>query len=386
MNEQLDNSTESRDSVCETFADPFNPFENETEFHDYNRDYSVIVPQLRLPGCSLPLMPGTQERKGIRRCYSRAGVGLLLHMILSNALSVGFMLLFYTLQTLFDTAAAGGELPENYDLLLEEHFWSSSSNGAMNLLVFMTVNLCVALIGCKLSGVTVPSLFRTQKLRTGPLLICIAVAIGLQHVCGYAASFLSDFLAQADITAYEPDFSTGQNLRFVIISAIYSCIVAPVTEELLFRGFVLKNMSVVSQRFGIIASAVLFGLWHENLSQFILAFAVGIFMGYLSVKYDSLVPAILCHMAVNTAATVFEICYTYEWYMAYTVFDCIYNALAAVGVFMLVVMFVRERIPHTTPCQQERGLRIAVTSLPLILVTAAHLVMTILLIADSSAG
>ncbi|MBR6616755.1 MAG: CPBP family intramembrane metalloprotease [Oscillospiraceae bacterium] len=386
MNEQLQNSTENRDTVCEKFADPFNPFENETEFRDYNRDYSAIVPQLRLAGCSLPLFPGVQERRGIRRSYSRAGVGLLLHMIFSNALSIGFMMLFYSLQTLFDTAASGGELPDNYDILLEEHFWSSSSNGAMNLLVFMFANLVVAIIGCKFSGITIPSLFRTKRLHPGPMLLYILIAIGLQHVCGYAANFISDFLAQADITAYEPDFSTGQDIKFVVISAIYGCIVAPVTEELLFRGFVLKNMSVVSQRFGIIASAVLFGLWHENIAQFILAFAVGILMGYLTVKHDSLVPAILCHMAVNTAATIYDICYTYQWYMAYTVFDCIYNGLAAIGVFMLIVMIIRERLPHTTPCQQERGLRIAATSLPLILVTAAHLVMTVLLIMDSSSG
>ena len=384
MNEQLQDSAENRNTSCEQFADPFNPFENETEFHHYNRDYSAIVPQLRLAGCSLHLMPGIQERRGIRRSYSRAGVGLLLHMIFSNTLSIGFMMLFYSLQTLFDTAASGGELPDNYDILLEEYFWNSSSNGAMNLLVFMFANLVVAIIGCKFSGITIPSLFRTKKLRPGPMLLYIAIAIGLQYICGHVAGFISDFLSQAEITAYEPDFSTGQNLRFVVISAIYSCIVAPVTEELLFRGFVLKNMSVVSQRFGIIASAVLFGLWHENISQFILAFAVGIFMGYITVKHDSLIPAIICHATVNTAATIFDICYTYEWHMAYTVFDCIYNAVAAIGAFMLIVMIIRERLPHTTPRQQERSLRIAATSLPLILVTAAHLVMTILLIADSS--
>ncbi len=386
MNEELQTLTENRDAPCEQFADPFNAFENETEFHHYNRDYSTIVPQLRLAGCSLPLMPGVQERRGIRRSYSRAGVGLLLHMIISNFLSVGFLMLFYALQTLFDSAAAGGELPDNYDILLEDYFWNSSSNGAMNLLVFMTVNLCVALIGCRMSGVTIPSLFRTKKLQARPMLLYIAIAIGLQYICGHAASYISEFLAQADITAYEPDFSTGQNIKFVVLSAIYSCIVAPITEELLFRGFVLKNMSVVSQRFGIIASAVLFGLWHENISQFILAFAVGIFMGYITVKHDSLVPAIICHAAVNTAATIYDIFYTYEWYTAYTVFDCIYNALSAIGAFMLIVMIIRERLPRTTPRQQERSLRIAATSLPLILVTAAHLVMTVLLIADNSAG
>lgn len=386
MNEELQNPLDPRNSPCEKIADPHNPFENETEFHYYNRDYSTIVPQLRLPGCSLPLKPGSQERRGIRRSYSRAGVGLLLHMLISNVLCIGFMLLYYVLQELFDMAAAGGELPDNYDTLLEDHFWNSSSSGAMNLLVFLIVNLCVALIGCRLSGITIPSLLRTNRLKPGPIILYIVIAIGLQYACGNLAELISDILSKADIVPYEPDFSTGQDLKFVIVSGIYGCIVAPITEELLFRGFVLKNMSVVSQRFGIIASAFLFGIWHENIAQFILAFCVGIFMGYITVKHDSLIPAILCHTAVNTAATIFDICYTYEWSTAYTVFDCIYNGLAAAGLVLLVVMLIRERLPRTTPCQQERGLRLAATSIPLILVTAAHVIVTIQLIMDNSTG
>ena len=31
--------------------DPHDPFENETEFHDYQSDYAEIVPQIRIPGC-----------------------------------------------------------------------------------------------------------------------------------------------------------------------------------------------------------------------------------------------------------------------------------------------------------------------------------------------
>ncbi len=366
--------------------DPLDPFANETEYHYYNQDYGDIVPQIRIPGCRIPLKPDIREVRGIRRYYNIAGTGLLLHLILSNVLAIFFIALYYAMQTAFDMSAAGGELPANYETLLEEFFTASSSNTAMNILIFMLCNVGIALMACKWAKIPIPSLFRRRDLRAGRILMYMCIGIGLQLLCGKAATFVADFMAEAGITVYEPDFSTGQDIKNMVLMTIYSCIVAPVTEELLFRGFVMKNLSRVSQRFGIIASAVLFGLWHENIAQFLLALFVGIFMGYITIKHDSLVPAIICHMTVNTFSMLFDIAYTYEWYTVYTVLDCIYMAIAAVGVFFLVCMIIRERLPYTTPHQTERSFRIAATSLPLILITIAHIGFTVFLIMDNSAG
>ncbi len=368
----------------EETLDPKDPFGNETEFHDYNQDYGDIVPQIRIPGCRIPVKPNKQERRKVRHYYNIAGTGLLLHMILSNVLAIGFMVLYYAVQTAIDTAAAGGELPANYDLLLENYFAASSANTAMNTLIFLICNVGVALMGLKWAKVPVSSLFQTKHLTFGRMLSYMCIAIGLQTVCGYLAAWITEFLSQAGVTAYEPDFSTGQDIKNVVLMTIYGCIVAPITEELLFRGFVLKNLSRVSQRFGIIVSAVLFGLWHENIGQFVLAFFVGIFMGYLTVKHDSLVPAILCHMAVNTAAQIFDIASTYGWLMLYTIADYVYMGIAVAGVILLIRMMIRERLPYTTPQQAERGTRIAMTSVPLVIVTLAHFVMSLLWIMEST--
>lgn len=366
--------------------DPYNPFENETEYRHYNQDFGDVVPQIRIPGCEIPLQPNVRERRKIRHYYNIAGTGLLVHLILTNVLGIVFTLLFYALQTVFDKAANGGELPANYETLLEDFFYASSSNTAMNLIIFMILNVGITLFGCKWAKIPIPSLFRTKNFSAGSAFYYVSIAITLQLVSGKIAAFISDFLSQAGITAYEPDFSTGQDMKNLVLMIIYTCLIAPVTEELLFRGFVLKNLSRASQRFGIIASAVLFGLWHENIAQFVLAFIMGIFMGYLTVKHDSLVPAIICHMAVNTTSMLFDIAYTFEWNTFYIVMDVIYILFAAWGVFPLVVTLAQEHLPYTTPRQSERSLRIAATSIPLVLVTVAHVVMTIVLIMDSTAG
>ena len=65
----------------------------------------------------------------------------------------------------------------------------------------------------------------------------------------------------------------------------------------------MKTFSKVSQRFGIFISAFFFGIMHGNVAQFILAFLVGIFMGYLDVKHNSLIPSICVHFAINLMST-----------------------------------------------------------------------------------
>ena len=53
-------------------VDPYNPFDNPTENPEYNRDYGEVVPQIAIPGCELPFIPGKEEKKKIRNSYNIA--------------------------------------------------------------------------------------------------------------------------------------------------------------------------------------------------------------------------------------------------------------------------------------------------------------------------
>ena len=358
-----------RDAVT---IDPQDPFDNETEFHEYAEDYGEIVPQIRIPGCHIPLKPNRRERSRIRHYHNTVGGALLLHFVVSNALAIGLMMLVTALLYGIDTVRAGGTLPADYDLRAETLLYDGATMTAVNLLIFGLVNAVTALIGLRVTKIRPASLFRTKGFTIWHAAAYICIIITIQCTMGYAADFLTDMLSSVGIEPYEADFETLPEIKCTILSVIYSILIAPVTEELLMRGFVLKNLSRVSQRFGIFMSAFLFGVWHENLGQFLLAFVGGIFFGYLAVKHDSLLPSIVCHMFVNGVAELFSICDTYGWYDLYDVLDMIYMGVAAFGVILLVVMFIRERLPKTVPAQTERGLRITLTSPLLLIAIAAH--------------
>lgn len=388
MNEEIFGQTSEQTEAPQTctMPDPRDPFGNETEFRAYNSDYGRIVPQIRIPGCSIPLKPNKREKRRIQYYYNAAGGGMLAHLVISNILFMVLMTAVMGLMTMFDTAAAGGTLPENYETLLENFFNMSASSTALNALVYGACNVGVALIGLRIIREPVSNLFRGEGFNAGQLLCYGAIALFIQWGTGYISMFVSSLLENADITLYEADFSTGQDVKNIVMMLVYSCIVAPVTEELLFRGFFLKSLSRVSQRFGIFMSAFLFGIWHLNFSQFVLAFGAGLLMGYIAVKHNSIVPTILVHMMVNTTSEIFSVLETYGLYTYYDIADIVYFVIVLVGAVLLLRMWIRERMPRTTPSQSERGLRLCIGSVLMSIAVVCYIAMSVLLIAGESAA
>lgn len=89
-----------------------------------------------------------------------------------------------------------------------------------------------------------------------------------------------------------------------IASVVTVCIVAPVLEEMLFRGVILRSfLRQYSRRDAIFGSAFLFGLAHLNVCQFAVGIIVGAISGWLYERTRSLWPSILLHGAYNVTVT-----------------------------------------------------------------------------------
>lgn len=81
-----------------------------------------------------------------------------------------------------------------------------------------------------------------------------------------------------------------------------ACVLAPLLEEMLFRGIVLRGfLARYPRRHAIALSALLFGFAHLNLYQFVAASLLGLGLGWLYERTRSLLPGILLHASYNTA-------------------------------------------------------------------------------------
>ncbi|MBQ7954380.1 MAG: CPBP family intramembrane metalloprotease [Lachnospiraceae bacterium] len=84
--------------------------------------------------------------------------------------------------------------------------------------------------------------------------------------------------------------------------AIFSAIIlAPIGEEFVCRGLAQKFAKKCFGKFWIanIFQALMFGLIHMNWVQGIYAFVIGLVLGWLVERYDSIVPAMILHCVVN---------------------------------------------------------------------------------------
>jgi hypothetical protein len=81
-------------------------------------------------------------------------------------------------------------------------------------------------------------------------------------------------------------------------------VVAPLTEELLFRGLILRGLLArTSPRRAIVISALLFALFHLNPWQFPTAFFAGLLLGWAYFRTGSLVLCMAGH-ALNNALSL----------------------------------------------------------------------------------
>lgn len=106
------------------------------------------------------------------------------------------------------------------------------------------------------------------------------------------------------IEAYESTIVTLMEgtSNFMLVLGIG--IVAPVVEELIFRGFIFKRLNDSFPVWAaILIQALFFGVVHGNLIQISYAFVVGLILGIIVYKSKSLYPAIILHIINNTVSS-----------------------------------------------------------------------------------
>jgi hypothetical protein len=134
---------------------------------------------------------------------------------------------------------------------------------------------------------------------------CIIAAVGTIAPSLWLQSVL-DFL---------PDLAGEELLDFIQHRWGYLvvCILAPLAEEVIFRGAVLRTMLEHwegNKRWtAIIISALLFGIAHMNPAQIPHAFLMGVLLGWIYERSRSLIPCVVLHCANNTIAYLMTAAY-----------------------------------------------------------------------------
>jgi uncharacterized protein len=143
------------------------------------------------------------------------------------------------------------------------------------------------------------SVAATMTLVTMPILLMVPGLVFLAGTGNTIVQWLVPMDAD-DVARFEQQIAPG------IVPVLFACVIAPVLEEMLFRGVILRGfLRRYSRTFAILWSAALFGIAHLNLYQMMTALTIGIVSGWLYERCRSLWPCILLHASYNTFITAY---------------------------------------------------------------------------------
>lgn len=133
-------------------------------------------------------------------------------------------------------------------------------------------------------------------------LIFLPVVAGVVIFLSELDNLLRTLLGSRGLDSWDLAPGVGRLLTSSWLGVVLAVIIAPLTEELLFRGLILRGLLGRWRPWAaVVTSALLFALMHLNPAQMPVAFLLGLVLGWAYVRTRSLGLCMLGH-AINNAA------------------------------------------------------------------------------------
>ena len=140
---------------------------------------------------------------------------------------------------------------------------------------------------------------RSFKTKRALILSAVVVAVGVAISTLY--EMLMKHLGMETPSALPSDF-TGTWYAWAVLG-FFAIVVAPVAEEIFFRGFLFTGISRhYGYAWGALASAVLFSMAHMQPGALVPIFILGFLLAWLYMKTGSIWACIIAHFTYNCIA------------------------------------------------------------------------------------
>ena len=228
-------------------------------------------------------------KKLLRRKLGAPGWTLLLYYLILNVA----VFLWILGETLFRM----GPLLLTGDFAAMEQAALAASESGWGYFLGAAVGFLILLLWKKPRYLKKEIFAKGAPMRPSAFLAILCVFLGCQFLSQISLALMEVILNRFDLTIIEGlealSVDPGNFSMF-----LYAGILAPITEEILFRGLVQRSMMPYGRNFAIFVSSLTFGLFHGNLVQAPFAFLVGLVLGYVAAEY-SVLWAMVLHMINN---------------------------------------------------------------------------------------
>ena len=181
--------------------------------------------------------------------------------------------------------------------------WMENSWG-MWLITFAPLYLIAVPVGLLLLRKVPVKPLEKHDLKPGRYIVSAIICIFMMYAGNILGTVITALLQLLPgISAGNPvlSYATGNAL---LPKVLFMVILAPVIEEYIFRKQLIDRMHIYGEKLAVFTSALMFGLFHGNLSQLFYAFALGLVFGYVYLKTGKLRYSIGLHMLINFIGSV----------------------------------------------------------------------------------
>lgn len=235
-------------------------------------------------------MPVKLIRKDLRSRFNPACWSLVVYYLLMNVVAVVFLIAVMAVQMILEAVSG------SFDPIAAVSDVSMSVLGWGYVLTIL-IGGAILLLWKKPAYIRHELLAKGRPMTVGAFAGLLCVFLGVQLVTSLLNTVFEMILNAMGLSMMAAlESSSGMQDGFVMF--LYASILAPITEEILFRGLVQRTLMPYGKKFAIFCSAFLFGIFHGNLAQTPFAFMAGLVLGYVAAEYN-LLWAMVLHMVNN---------------------------------------------------------------------------------------
>ncbi len=284
-------------------------------------------------------------KRKIKHSYNTAGIAMILQLLIVLGVSL-------IAGVVVSSGITARIMQENPGISQAELMQKAQEAGAANAQdpffanVVNTIGYLFGNIGTFLIMVGALKAFKAKEVFSAPRKAPFAVGgvIGILALQGLSIVIQGVIESVTQMTGVSENMQTMTTFngdpKLTALIFFYFVIVAPVTEELLCRGFVLNALAPIDRRFALYASSILFGLMHGNFNQIFNGFLIGLLLGYLTLKTGSIFFSIAAHMLANLNAMGMQYLFSYK--TDNTTAMLIYAAIVSVIGLVCLVIFIKK--------------------------------------------
>lgn len=186
----------------------------------------------------------------------------------------------------------------SYVLVRYHPEWLMSTDAQIILSSVIVYGIGMPLIAFLAKGIKKQELVR-HKMRWWQFLLAFMMCYAIVFISNLIGIAMTSFIGDLKGSAVENNVTEVISSGSLLINFVSMVILAPILEEYVFRKLIVDRTARYGQGVAVLASGLMFGLFHGNLNQFAYAVTLGCFFAFLYLRTGNIKITIVLHAIIN---------------------------------------------------------------------------------------